>query len=416
MKTRATALAVCMVLLLCMNSCTQSDLPEPSSGHYRVRLYDDTLPDPRSHSIHIAAGDGRLLMTYGHTFEQMVMLAGNLTLPPPSVNVYMLTDNEGNLLRKEMLPTGLTVADVVTLPDNSFLLVLNTGVPELWGGPEWSLHFMRIDPNGAMGPEASLNAPTNHPQPYQQIRNIRLCPLPNGHALLYYYYTGADNGSAQFVGEMDTEGSFLWHKEFESLTIDDLAISRDGGYMVSAGIWNPVLQTSEKFIMKMNSSFDSSWSSSIVPAQGAVGNFLIASKSNGNFWLTYAASHDGKSWYHVLDMNAEGEIVDSSSYPLMINLQQYNMTSVISQHGASGLFISHSLIMGSFNESVSNRFNTMYVTLDANLNIINKSVFQDQTSDMLNSGCRTSDGRIACFGLTQGYHRWYYKPELIIIN
>src|SRR6187431_1788222 len=127
MKPRVTYLAVCILFLLSMNSCTKSDLPEPS-GFSQVRIYDDTLPDPRTHSIHIAAGDGRLLMTYGHTFEQLVMIGGNLTFPPPSENVYLLTDNDGNLLRKDMLPSGLTVGDVISLPDNSFLTVMNTGI------------------------------------------------------------------------------------------------------------------------------------------------------------------------------------------------------------------------------------------------------------------------------------------------
>ena len=46
--------------MLFLGSCTKDDLSELDAGTYKVRIFDDTLPDPRSHSVHIASSDGRL--------------------------------------------------------------------------------------------------------------------------------------------------------------------------------------------------------------------------------------------------------------------------------------------------------------------------------------------------------------------
>src|SRR5436190_3422375 len=106
MKTNIICLSTCMLTALFLSSCEKSDSLKLESAYHRVRIYDDTLPDPRTRSIHCAAGDGRLLLTYGNTFEQVVVFNGNFTLPPPSQNCWMLTDNEGNLIKKDMFPVG----------------------------------------------------------------------------------------------------------------------------------------------------------------------------------------------------------------------------------------------------------------------------------------------------------------------
>ncbi len=403
------------LIIFSFSSCTKSDLPEPESAFHRVRIYDDTLADPRNNSIRIAAGNGRLLMTYGHTFEQLLFVNGTLTLPPPAENVWMLTDNDGNSFRQDTFPSGLSIGDAISLPDNSFIVVTHTGVPNLWGGPEWALQMMQLDPSGILSPVVNLNPPVIHGLPFQQIGDIRLCPAPGGNVVLYFYYQGANFASATFVSEMDKQGNFVWHKEFQDpISVTSCVPVPGGGYMAAGTYWNAVLVKSDIHVMKTNSTFDSLWSKKIV-VRGWAAGIQIAAAGNGNYWINYIDSDDGKDYFHLLEINDAGEIMDSTSWPIPNDIRIYGYSSMMLRQG-SGVFITHSVNIGNAFTSVSDQFNTHYVTLDAELNITKTSAFQEQTSDMINSGCITSDGSIACFGITQTYDRRYYKPELIIIK
>ena len=401
-----------MLLMLFMSSCTKSDL-EDGSGYNLVRLYDDTLPDPRNDAIHIAAADGRLLMTYGRTFSQILFVNGAATFPPPAENVWMLTDDEGNLIRRDLFLTGLSIGDVTSLPDNSFFVVMYTGIPNLWGGPEWTMQIMRIDPNGVMGPVSLLSIPTIHPPPYQSFYDILIRSVLNGNVLISFYYGGADGGSGSFVGEMNTQGSFLWHTEFDNRGVSGCVGTPDGGYMIS-GRWWDLNQNAGMYIMKTNSTFDSTWSRFMVPKTGTDGRVQVASAGNGNYWLNYVNSYNLTATSHLLEFNPAGEIVDSNFY--MPDIAPYNINTVMLQHGSSGLYMSYTNSISNVNSIILEKFNSAYATFDGELNITKQSFFQQQTSDIINSGCRMKDGRIACFGLIQSYDRRYYKPELIIIN
>src|ERR1041384_2610155 len=150
MHAMKTSLVAIIIAAIFLSSCKKSDLQVPESAYHRVRIYVDTLPDPRNHSIRIAVGQGRLLMTYGHTFEELTFVVGlgAGSWPPPAENVWMLTDNDGNLIHRDTFPSGLNIGDIISLPDNSFLIVFYTGIPNLWGGPEWGMYMMHLDPNG----------------------------------------------------------------------------------------------------------------------------------------------------------------------------------------------------------------------------------------------------------------------------
>jgi len=413
MNIHVTFLSFGLIIMLSFGGCSKSDLPEPASGFNRVRLYDDTLPDPRSRSTRIAAGDGRIFMTYGTTPEQIIFLIGSLIYPPPHKCVWMLTDNDGNLLRRDTFPSGLAIGDAIALPDNSFLIIAYTGVQNLWGGSvEWGLYFMRLDANGVMSPAQVLDAPVNGTLPYQQITNIQLFPAQNGNVLLSFGYQGIDIGST-FIGEMNAQGDFLWHKESDVLLIDDCEMVPGGGYMVSCGIWDPVIWTTTRMMMRTNSVFDSVWVRHFTPAPEASGKFQLAFDGGRYYWLNYLASQDGKTWSHVYKMNAEAEIVDSAFYPVSTDYYISLLGSVILPHG-NGVFVSH--FVNNINDRVLDRYNSMYAILDDKLDVTRSSTFQEQTSDQLNDGCLTSDGEVACFGVTQISGRFYYKPELIILK
>jgi hypothetical protein len=409
MKAYATLCAAGVVVVLSLISCTKSDLPDPGAAYKRVRLYDDTLPDPRSYSNHMVAGNGRLLMTYGNTNSMFDESGGVFTLPPPSRCSWMLTDNEGNLIRKDTFPTGLSVGGIARLADNSFLVVLHTGFPNMsdW---TWRLFLMRLDPNGVPGPVNPLPIPGIDALPFTQIQPILFSTAQSGNAILNFSYTDSLWHGGNFIGEMDKQGNFLWNKLDQSYFINDFAPTPDGGYMALVGFWVQATTSFTYSIMKTSSTFDSSWTRGIGPLRRD-GELHIVSAGNGNYRLGYLTQPPGGINYNVLQINAEGEIVDSVTYPIP---DVFWNRAVMLPPTSSGMFVLHG--MSNANGSITDRFNATYVKLNADLDITRQATFQVQTSDMINSACTTSDGTTACFGITQSYDRRYYKPVLILMD
>jgi hypothetical protein len=223
---------------------------------------------------------------------------------------------------------------------------------------------------------------------------------------------GQGGWSGSFIGEMNTQGDFLWQREFMDYTITDCMADPDGGYLIMGKIFFLMTYSSNVFIMKTNATADSLWSREIVCVDAGNGQETgigqIVSSGNGNYRLGYAdyVVQWGEQKTHVVEFNLSGEFLDSAVVALG--------PSIMVQKDREGLFLLNSIdaVYG----SVTDRYNTTYAVLDADLNMTTKATFQNQTTDMMNAACRTSDGKVACFGITQCYGRRYYKPQLIILK
>jgi len=409
MKTSATFSAVCILFFLFLNSCTKSDPEELGASYSRVRLYDDTLPDPRNHSIRIAAGNGRLLMTYGNFFERFFMVNGAAIEPPPPKNAWMLTDNEGNLIKRGTFPSGLAMGDILAMPDNSFLIVTSIGDFSSQGS-YGGVQLMRLDPNGVLSSVDTLDLPVS--DPVMILATVHLSLSQNGNALLYFGYSSQGGFGGSFIGEMTVQGDFLWHKEFMDYTITDCVSDPNGGYLITGKIFYLMTYTSTVFIMNTNATADSLWFREIVcvDAGNGLDNGIgqIVSSGDGNYRLSYAdwAANYSRQNTEVVTFNQEGEFLDTTVVALG--------ASVAIQKDSKGLFLLYGIdaVYG----SVTDQFNSSYAILDAEMNLTTKSQFQNLTTDMMNAACRTSDGKIACFGIIQSYGKRYYIPQLILFN
>jgi len=321
----------------------------------------------------------------------------------------MLSDNDGNLIKRDTFPSGLAMGDILALPDNSFLIVTSIGdfaVQGSYGG----VQLMRLDPQGVLSGVDTLDLPVS--DPVLILGSVHLSLSQNGNALLYFLYSGQSGFGGAFVGEMNVQGDFLWHREFLDYTITHCVPDPEGGYLMAGKIFNLMTYSSDVFVMKTDAYGDSLWMRTIdaVDAGNGLDNGIgqIASAGNGNYRLGFAdweVDYSRQNTY-VVEFNLSGEFLDNAVVAMG--------ASWMLQKDKGGVFLLNSIdaVYG----SVTDRFNSTYAILDAELNVTSKSFFQSQTSDMMNACCRTSDGKTACFGITQSYDRRYYKPQLILLN
>jgi len=411
MKTFLSCLCLGLLAMLVLPGCSDSDLPEPAHDYYKVKLYDDTLPDPRNHSTRIAASaNGRLLMTYGNTYERWIVVNGAFLLAPPPANVWMLTDNEGNLIKRDTLPTGLAIGDIMAMPDNSFLIVTFIG-DFAFQGSYGGVQMMRIDPNGVMGPVDTLDLPTQ--DPVMILGSIHLSLSQNGNPLLYFLYSGASGFGGAFIGEMNLQGSFLWQREFTDYTITHCIADGYGGYLLSGKIFDLMTYSSDGLMMRIDGTGNTIWTR--VLDLNDLGNGLdngfnqICRAESGKYYFNYGDfSFFSAPQYttHVYKINLEGDLLDSAVFGM-------GQGWIVPKDNGVFLLSSIDAVYG----NLVDQFNSTYAILDANLDLTtNPTPFQDQTTDMMNDVCVTSDGKVACFGITQCYNKRYYKPQLILLN
>ena len=401
MKTTIPFIAICLCATTFLGSCTKSDLPEPGKSYHKVRLFDDTRPDPRNHSIRVAAANGKLLMTYGRTFEGGVFYNGAFLHPTGPDNAWILSDNDGNVIRQDTFPKGLAIGDAIVLPDNSFMIVTFIDDPQ-WQMAYEGMQIMHLDVNGVMSAVDTIYPPTSHS--ISDVYAVHLFPSRNGNGILTFGYQG-DYTDATFYGEVNLQGDFLWYKEVTDIQLSGCAIT-DGGYLLVGGLFDLSTYSSDIQVRKVDPLGEPIWNKVIDCQDGQEGP-LVAS-GNGRYRLAFAdiTPDYTRQFSTICEINSEGDILDSVSINFTV--------SALMPRSDGGTFVLSSIerVYGNITE----QFNSYYVELDAGLHVTASGKFQEQSSDMLNAGCKMSDGKLACFGIAQTYDWRYYRPMLILVN
>ena len=399
-----------ILVLLIITGCTKSDLPDLITSYNKVKLYDDTLPDPRNRALRIAAGNNRLFMNYCYDFEKFQFVNGVSTIPPPPRNQWMITDNEGNLIKRDSFPTGLTMADVVFLNDNSIMAILYNAHSG-FSGNNYELLYFHFDQNGQKISGDTLTLPagitlTGPSMDDHQL--VHLIQSLNGNPFLYFE-TYDQQTYAQFslAGELNTDGSFEWYKTYADIKITGGISTQDGGYIFVGSDVGDYYNTLPgfAFIMKTTADGDSLWTKTYDALNPA--NVKITAGDNGNYFFCFNDVD-----FLVYEVNATGDSLNA----FVINEVGTNLpAAIVSKDGGVFTLINKDLTIY-VAASLTDQVNTHFICLDAGLNITQKGLFQKETSDMIFACCKTSVGKIACFGIIQSYNRRYYKPELIIVN
>lgn len=118
---------------------------------------------------------------------------------------------------------------------------------------------------------------------------------------------------------------------------------------------------------------------------------------------------------NIYEINSMGDSVNAVALAL-----DQNIATILLPENDGGSFVlmnTHgSMIYSGGGDGVFNQTNSMHMSLNSGLSIVDKGYFQTQTTDFITCACKTSDGKTACFGMIQSYNKNYYVPELIILN
>ncbi len=396
-----------IVAVLITGGCTKSDLQDLITNYHKVILYNDTLPDPRNQAIRIVAGNNRLFMNYCYDFERFDIVNGVFITPPDPRNQWMLTDIEGNIIRRDSFLTGLTMGDVMFLSDNRIMAILYNA-HEGTSGVNYEIMFFLFDQNGNKITGDTLFLPagiTLAGPPYDNHQLIHLTQSISGNALMYFEYYDVNYNAKSFAGELNSDGSFSWYNIYSEIKISGGIRTSDGGYIFTGsdpgGYYNYL--PGYVFVMKTTATGDSSWAKTFNVNNPLGGQ--ITTGDNGNYFFCFSDVN-----FFVYEINAAGDSLNS----FVINENGLDLPAALVPKNGGVFTLLNQDVMSYLN--LTYQVNTHFISLDAGLDVTQKGKFQKENSDMIFAACKNSDGKIACFGITQIYNRPYYKPELIIVN
>lgn len=382
-------------LIVCMLSgCKKSNSGSAVINYENVKFYDDKKADPRSNSIFMAAAPNRLFMSYAQGFDPLTYL--------PLKIATMVTDDDGNLIHRDSIPSGYTIGKILNLDDGTFA-VLGYQVFSL---ANILIHF---DHNGKKVSSDSIQFPISFG--ITGLSYISMERSVNGNLLIFGY----DLYNRGFYGEYNVEGNEIWSKQ-SSMAFLDCMITRDDEYLF-AGFLQSTDFTLDIRIMKSNSLGDTLWTrkfyllnQNFFPSNM---NLLISGSNNIN--LVFPQYEDIPGQF-IARTNLTAYTINQSGDSLSqmkLDINNQTIGSVV-QTKSGGFF---ALLNEPLNTGlVFNQINTRFLQIDASSRIEKFTSFQTIKTDYINAACFTSEGKLACFGLSQSMGNSYYSPALIFLN
>jgi len=296
------------------------------------------------------------------------------------------------LIKYDSLPAGMFVMGLVSLSNESFVVVaLN---------PDNIPHFLHYNRNGEFISNKSLQLPGASQllsASRSQSGNVLIC--------------STDNAGGNYILDCNANADVIWSNE-TTIPIDGTFPTLDGGYLFSSTV-----NGNDFTLTKTNGTGDIIWQKTFYTPNSSY-CYWMASLRNGHF---RACVNDLSLWQYnfnipppltVYELGESGDSIRANT----LNGIDYNFAGPILEQNDGSTFMLMTPYLFGTGIAVPTIVNTHYVTLDANLNIIDHGVLQDQANDYFDSACKTSDGRIACFGVIQSYKQHYYKPALVILN
>ena len=395
-----------------LSGCQKDDSLDTYSGFLKVKVYDDSITDPRNGFTRIASGNNRLFMTFSNGSEFYSIVNGVPVFPPWPDTQWIISDNNGNEVQRGTLPYKYWTGDVIALQDNSFLVaacVTDTSAIQY----THSMKLFHYDQNGVLLSSPSVTFP---PSFNFFIYQVKLARSSNGGIMMSLTYSGGGN-IISFVGECDVNGIFSWFRIYPLIEFTDFITTGDGGCLHVGRTYDATDAVYKVHVLKTNASGDSVWSRSYAPSLfGAVSRNIIPS-GNGGYLFSYYDYQLNSGIFSLAAYVCEIGAMGDSLHAVMINEnnspnENWPVTLLPDAGGGAFSMLNISRVL----QAGSSRVNTTYVYMDSQLNLTRKGKFQNETNDFISDACRTSDGDIACFGLIQSYDRGYYRPQLIIFK
>jgi hypothetical protein len=388
-------------LTLLWSSCKKDEITEFDRKYSVIKIYNDTIGDPSNGSARIIAGNNRLYMTYG---KGSIFINGNDVF----TSKLLVTDLEGNFITTASLPDGLGLGDILVLDDGSvWIAAINPN--DFSTSTIYLLHYTADASLISLDTIVPGFCATTGCVGFDLYYNLRLCRSVNGNPLLYGVFYDANSQNRGYMLECDSNGKELWSKALDHL-IGGCIATADGGYLYNFGD-NIAVQIG---LTKCDAQGNVLWSNSNDAPGGNYNVRYLIPTIAGNF-LELIYYWNGANYVTDLyQLDSNGDTLNSIQLGKSTG---HFVNALISRDDGSIFTIANDLYEGSVSSNgLFDQFNTYYTELDADLKIKNNDYFQQLSTDLIVSACKMPDGRIACFGIYQSFHRDYYKPELIIIN
>lgn len=414
-----------LILSLVLSSCKKNLTTNLSSLDIQlIKVYDDTLAKADNESIRICAGKDRLYMTYGIA-NYINYVNGTINFDSAKTNLFV-TNNSGVFIWKYSLPVNLDMGGLIELNDGDCLVLANNKGGVFTNFDAELLYLLRFNKNGQLEKTDSISAPANS-SAYVAFKEQHLLQLPNGNILLYGSYSnyeGSVNQEYGFACEYNLNGTLNFKKSYHYPLVSNNISTRlvacvptsDGGYLFAGDINDQESANqaySKVFLMKTNEQGDTIWTKFFHQKLSPLCRNLTSS-SDGNFYLSFISTIDARAISYIYKVNAYGDSITSTTMDVM----NQNYVSVMLEKDG-GIFALINSVPQAIPYYLAFNFyqiNTTYIRLNAELKMTSTGTFQTSSNDLLTAACKTSDGKMACFGLVQSYRKGYYKPELIILN
>ena len=356
-----------------------------------MKLFDDTTANPSSNSERIVSGNNRLFMTYSDGKP----VNGNQSTTQLQI---LVSSNDGELIRHTSLPFGFILINIINLNDGTFAVVAS---PPYLSNFLSAFHF---DENGNLIAHDSISLPLNS--------YMGTVSKSHNNNLLVCSYDNSTNGAYLF--ESKENGQILWSKSF-SRNWYAIANSNDGGYLL---LENGI--DSSFSVLKINATGDSLWSHKYSLPFTSV-TYNMVQLGNGTYRICV---NDLDSWgynpntpspLYVYDINSNGDFLGlktifETNYSFSGSIMKLDDT-----HSFSLITVPFNML-GAGRPTILSKTNSHFLILDTSQQITSHGSFQNETTDLIDASCNTSNNQVACFGLMQGVGRTYFKPTLFIMQ
>jgi hypothetical protein len=341
----------------------------------------------------------------------------------------MATDNSGNLLWRQLLPDAMEECALVALDDGGCLVGTNFS----WGeNPEYSkeyFYIFRYDKDGNNIKTDSIYLVPIVGNNGTNIGWTNAYKTPSGRIIFYMdcyvYPPGNYNG---LVFEYSPESGLAWIRNYylpvPDLTAQDVTLNgcietADGGLLFSGRVTDYTTTASpvSPLLMKTTATGDTLWTKRFVADVYWGRNIITAPGGNYRFCFNSGYGYSGsKGITHIYEVNENGDSLNS----VLIDDQPQNPCNVIVANRDGGCFAlvnnSNYNVISTYTPNFFLQGNSRKLRIDAGLNVVSDSHFQQLTTDFLSLACMTSDGHMACFGIMQPIGKTYYLPHLYILK
>lgn len=424
-----------ILMLICfVSACKKSDL-DISSDFSTVKIYDDQEANVDNPFTRISATSDGFYMVYGiSSYGSMINGNQNGNFIKSRI---IKTDKDGNMLWRKTLEDNITIGGVAGLDDGGCLAALgNTwnATPTINNN---NIYIKRYDNIGNVIMWDSIPLiPTFGTYPGFYFLNI--FKTSQGKFIIYgtvFDYGGSFTISRGFAIEYAIGSGVQWLKQFyfppgtspgQIMYITGCATTSDNGFIFSgiegnldasgfSGIAQPIT-------IRTNSTGDTLWTRRQSISAGVYefwGGNVIAMQ-NGNYKCCYTSNIwangiDGKIKAHIYEFTINGDSVNQATIEDR-NLNTCYSIAETSNGDCLALVNQYPNTINAYYDGLKSMVNTRKILYNANMEKLSDTYFQPLTTDIYFSSCKTSDGRIACFGMQQSVGKSYYVPVLIILN